>query len=164
LPSTSVRLLTPDDWSIFREVRLAALLDAPYAFGSTYDREVEAAEESWRARLAGRAQFVAELDGKVVGTAGGVREDDENAQLVSMWVAPQARGKGAGDGLMKAVDDWAREGGFETLVLWVTEGNRRAEALYARWGFTRTGVTKPVRHDSSRMEYQMRRSLRDSPG
>ena len=164
MPSTSVRLLTPGDWSIFREVRLAALLEAPYAFGSTYGREVEASEESWRARLVDRAQFVAELDGEVVGTAGGVREDDVHAQLVSMWVAPRARGKGAGDRLMNAVDEWAREGGFEALLLWVTEGNPRAEALYMRWGYTRTGANKPVSHDSSRMEYQMRRSLRDSPG
>jgi hypothetical protein len=73
------------------------LKDAPYAFGSKYEREVHAGEDNWRERLAGRAQFVAELDGQVAGTAGGVASDDPNAALISMWVARPLGGK-----------DWAR--------------------------------------------------------
>lgn len=154
-----IRRLQPDDWKVFREVRLAALSEAPYAFGSTHEREVLAADGIWRDRLGTRAQFAAELDGSVVGTAGGFREDDSTAALISMWVAPHARGKGAGDALVKAVIDWAGVEGFQTIRLWVAQGNDRAEALYLRWGFSRTGEAKPVSHDSSRMEFQMARSL-----
>ena len=141
---------------MFREVRLAALLDAPYAFGSTYEREVGADEDNWRTRLGGRAQFVAELDGKVVGTAGCIASDDTtSAALISMWVSPGARGKGAGEALVNAVLDWARNEGFVAVFLWVTVGNAPAEKLYARCGFTRTGATQPVRPAESRMELEM---------
>jgi len=141
-------------------VRLAALKEAPYAFGSTYTREVEAVEQGWRDRLGSRAQFVAELDGAVVGTAGGYPVDAAVAELISMWVAPLARGKGAGDGLVAGVVGWAEDGGFESIQLWVANGNDRAEALYRRCGFARTGREKPMSSDVNRMEFQMARSLR----
>ena len=141
-------------------MRLAALSDAPHAFGSKFEREVAAAEDVWRDRLRSRAQFLAELDGAVAGTAGGFREGDGTAELISMWVAPHARGKGAGEALVKAVVDWARAEGFPTIRLWVAHGNDRAEALYLRCGFARTGAEKAMSQDSNRMEFQMARKLR----
>ena len=43
-------------------MRLAALRDAPYAFGSTYEAELGAGENSWRSRLEARVRFVAQVD------------------------------------------------------------------------------------------------------
>jgi GNAT superfamily N-acetyltransferase len=140
-------------------VRLAALKDAPYAFGSKYEREVHAHEGNWRKRLAGRSQFVAELDGTVAGTAGGIASDDPNAALISMWVAPAARGKGVGEALVHAVLDWARGEGYPAIRLWVTDGNDAAERLYLRCGFTRTGASQPVFPGEPRIEIEMERDL-----
>lgn len=46
-------MLTPDDWPIWRELRLAALAEAPQAFGSRLaDWQGEGdREERWRDRL-----------------------------------------------------------------------------------------------------------------
>jgi GNAT superfamily N-acetyltransferase len=140
-------------------VRLAALKDAPYAFGSKYEREVHTDEGAWRTRLVGRTQFVAELDGMVVGTAGGIASDDGNAALISMWVAPSARGKGAGNRLVHAVIEWARQEGYPGIRLWVTDGNDAAEKLYLRCGFRRTGATQRVFPGEPRMEFEMERDL-----
>ena len=153
------RQLAEEDWEVFREVRLAALLDAPNAFSSSYKREVAADEDNWRKRLGDRAQFVAELDGKVVGTAGGIASDVTSAALISMWVAPRARGQGAAQGLVHQVLDWAKREGFHAVCLWVTDGNAAAETLYARCGFTRTGATQPVHSGECLMELEMIRRL-----
>ncbi|MGH7765773.1 MAG: GNAT family N-acetyltransferase [Candidatus Dormibacteraceae bacterium] len=139
-------------------MRLAALQDAPNAFEATYEREVHADETIWRRRLGGRAQFVIELDGQVAGTAGGVHEESYVA-LISMWVAPSARGKGAGDALVTAVLGWAREEGRHEVRLWVVDSNAAAQRLYSRCGFVPTGATQPVVPGQPRMELEMKRKL-----
>jgi ribosomal protein S18 acetylase RimI-like enzyme len=52
-----------------------------------------------------------------------------------MWVAPEARGRGVGDALIAAVEQWARRSGAGTLLLSVAAGNAAAAALYRRNGF-----------------------------
>lgn len=135
-----VRRLSPDEWQAFRAVRLAALKDAPYAFGSTWEHEKERSEEEWRQALTSRTRFVAVLDGQIVGlAAGGESGPHSVAALTSLWVDPGARGRGVGDELVTCVTAWAQAEGYNQLVLWVTEGNGHAEALYERSGFSRTG-------------------------
>ncbi|MFF4953412.1 GNAT family N-acetyltransferase [Streptomyces chattanoogensis] len=139
-----LQVLTSDDWRVWRDLRLAALAEAPYAFGSRLadwqgdgDRE-----ERWRARLEipGSRTFIAVLDGKPVGTASGVPGSRSDAvELISMWVSAAARGHGVGDSLMRAVEEWARQVRADVLELAVTPGNEHALALYRRNGMTDTG-------------------------
>jgi GNAT superfamily N-acetyltransferase len=151
-----IRRLEPDEWEAFRKIRLAALLEAPYAFGSTHQAEVRLDERSWRARLAERARFVAEQDGRIVGTVGaGPGEGKGTAALTALWVDPEARGRGVGAALVGAVMDWCRDEGHRTLLLWVTAENSIAERLYGRLGFERTGAVARVRPGEPRLEYEM---------
>ena len=63
-----LQVLTPDDWRVWRQLRLAALAEAPHAFGSRLaDWQGEGdREERWRARLGipGSFNVVAVLDGE----------------------------------------------------------------------------------------------------
>ncbi|MFB7631920.1 GNAT family N-acetyltransferase [Streptomyces sp. NPDC056149] len=153
----SVRPFEVGDWALYRAVRLAALADAPDAFGSTLEREQAFTEEKWRERLAGRDQFLAEDSGQAYGLIGIVPTGPRTADLVSMWVAPAARGRGVADLLVGEALRAADAGGIACVELWVTQGNDRAERLYARHGFHRTGRVQPVREGESRLEFAMKR-------
>jgi ribosomal protein S18 acetylase RimI-like enzyme len=118
------------------------LKDAPYAFGSTWDREKDATDDQWRAAVTARSRFVAVQGERVVGmAAGGDSNWSDTAALTSLWVEPGSRGQGIGDQLVTTVVEWAQAAGFSQVLLWVTEGNAHAEALYFRNGFLRTGET-----------------------
>lgn len=104
----TLKVLGPAGRAAWRALRLAALAEAPYAFGSRLaDRQGEGdREERWRARLsiAGSHNLIALRDREPVGMASGISTDVVGvAKLVSMWVAPSARGRGVGDLLLGAV-------------------------------------------------------------
>src|SRR2546428_11156264 len=95
--ATSVRRLGPEDWQLYRRVRLDALKEAPYAFGSTYEREVEFDDATWRRRVVDRVRLIAEGDGVVAGTAsGGDGEGDGGAAVTAVGGDPRYRRVGVG--------------------------------------------------------------------
>ncbi|WP_343238492.1 GNAT family N-acetyltransferase [Streptomyces sp. SID13031] len=154
--------LTADAWQTWRELRLAALEEAPYAFGSQLSDWVDAEEERWRARLdlPGSRNFVAVLDGTPVGMASGVRTDENGVvELISMWIAPAGRGRGIGDQLMAQVEHWARDSAAHTLQLAVANGNDRARDLYLRSGFRDTDLPGDLMPDGIHHEIVMRKPL-----
>lgn len=159
-----IRVLTPDDWAAWRPLRLAALGDAPHAFASrladwTGDAD---AEERWRGRLAipGSRNVLAVLDGHGVGMTSGVPTSHAGTvELISMWVAPEARGRGVGDELVGDVERWARSTGATVLQLSVAEGNAEAEVLYLRHGFRFTGELGDVMPDGAHRERVMEKVL-----
>lgn len=190
-----VRQVTADDWELMRDTRLAALADAPSAFGSSYAREARFTEEQWRDRFSERSvAFFAHDDSADPGAASaslagtglastpastgpastpastgpasalpaglaGVYVQGSEADLVSMWVHPSARGLGVGEALVAAAAAWAKASGYDKLFLWVTESNAPARRLYDRLGFTLTGESQPLPSDPSLPELRMSRAL-----
>jgi GNAT superfamily N-acetyltransferase len=157
-----VREVDADEWELLRDVRLAALREAPYAFGSSYAREAPFTEEQWRGRLSsecGVTFFAESPDRAAPAGLAGVYVEDGAADLVSMWVRPGARGLGVGRALVSAAADWAKARDHDTLYLWVTEANAAARRLYERCGFGTTGERQPLPSDPSLPEIQMRLPL-----
>jgi RimJ/RimL family protein N-acetyltransferase len=158
-----------DEWPKAKELRLEALRDeaAPIAFLETYEDALAQPDAFWQGRAEGAAAgvavkgFVAEdRDGRWVGTVtllierpGGdavfatAAPRAPQGHLVGVYIRPEARGAGLGEKLFAAALDWAfalEEPWLERVRLFVHERNGRAEALYRKCGFVRTGVTVPA--------------------
>lgn len=136
----SVRLLTAQDWEVLRAVRLAMLLDAPGAYGSSFARELAFTEETWRERTE-QSVFLAEReDGLPLGAATLLRLDPEDEpEIVAMWVAGHARGGGIADALVDACRERAVADGAHVVAMHVMLDNPRAVACYTRLGFVVDG-------------------------
>ena len=131
--------LSPDDWPVFRDLRLRALTEAPDAFGSRLADWAEAPVAAWRTRLEQvQLNLVARRGDEHVGMASGLLDGD-HVELISMWVDPAVRGSGVAAALLGAVVRWA-EGLDRSTYLMVRSDNARAVAAYERAGFVDLGV------------------------
>ena len=150
-------VLSPADWRVWRTLRLAALADAPDAFGSTSAEWTGHGdtEQRWRERLVTvPLNVVLSLNGQPAGMVSATALSRDGAvELISLWVAPFARGRGVGDAAIACVLVWAHaEYGDVPVVLSVKTSNMPAIQLYERHGFTDAG---PSPDDDS--ERRMRR-------
>jgi ribosomal protein S18 acetylase RimI-like enzyme len=135
----TIRATTEDDWELLKQIRLAALSDAPTAFGVSHATAAANSDAQWRGRASGRgpAQFVLALvDGVAVGLAGVVVSPTAEPELIAMWVRPEYRGAAVAGGLVGAIKKRAVEGGHASVVLAVSPSNERAAAFYRKQGFT----------------------------
>ncbi len=137
--------ITEHEWATWRPLRLAALAESPAAFGSTlaqWKGEGDT-EQRWRDRLgvAGSHNVVAFVDNEPSGMLSGMPDIDDPTLvwLMSMWVAPAARGSSVAQSLVHHVLAWAETEGMSSAHLHVREQNARAIAFYRRCGFTETG-------------------------
>jgi ribosomal protein S18 acetylase RimI-like enzyme len=136
--------LTPDDWQVWRKLRQSALAEAPEAFGSaladwTGDRDTQ---QRWRARLQDvPVNLVVVLDGEPAAMVSITAPDVRGAvELISMWVTPQARGRGVGDeAVRQAITRAGQRFPNCTMQLSVKTLNHPAIALYRRHGFVDAG-------------------------
>lgn len=135
-----VTRIGPADWEVFRDVRLASLSDAPDAFGSRYADWVDASAERWQARLTQVPLTLLAREGTtVLGVVSGHPVNDTWVELISMWVAPPARGQGVARRLIDAVVGWGA-GQRRSTYLMVRTDNVRARKSYERAGFVDRGV------------------------
>ena len=141
LPAVSavtVRPTTLQDWPLLKAVRLAALADAPTAFGVSHAEALANPDQQWMARAAGTGPgrfFLAFQRERAIGMAASVAQDNARASLIAMWVDPAARGLGAADRLIDAVKAHAAAQGVDEVILEVAPDNTRAVDFYKRHGF-----------------------------
>lgn len=118
--------------------RNAALYAAEYGWDADYEGLVARIVADFAADHDVRLErvWIAELDGRPVGCVMCVRDDaPATARLRLLLVEPDARGRGIGDRLVRAVVDFARETGYRDLVLWTNDVLSSARHLYQRHGF-----------------------------
>ncbi|MEG1326900.1 MAG: helix-turn-helix domain-containing GNAT family N-acetyltransferase, partial [Janthinobacterium sp.] len=135
-PSYILRNPQPGDmgWIIHRQ---AVLYAQEYGWNSEYEaliadilakfvREFDPARERC---------WIAEKDGKVIGSVFIVRQDDTTAKLRLLYVDPCARGLGIGSRLVDECLRFSRQAGYTKMVLWTNSILTGARRIYDRAGF-----------------------------
>jgi len=72
------------------------------------------------------------------------RPEDAGGEILSLYVSPDRWARGYGRALLIEGRQLLVDLGHRTLLLWVLEGNARAQALYASDGWTFTGERQPL--------------------
>lgn len=102
-----------------------------------YDATTDALYELFAA-TPGSRYYVAELDGHLIGGAGifpspGLPPD--TCELVKMYLAAEARGKGTGKLLIEHALQFARENGYKKVYIETMPELRKAMSVYEKFGF-----------------------------
>jgi ribosomal protein S18 acetylase RimI-like enzyme len=128
--------------------------------------DVSARQALWREGLArtprpGSATFVALVEGEIVGfaTVGASHSEDGTGELYAIYVDTTRWGHGAGRALIQHAEASLRESGFPKALLWVIEGNERAERFYQAAGWTRDGEKEDVFQGTTVTELRYRKQL-----
>ncbi|WP_426071505.1 GNAT family N-acetyltransferase [Janthinobacterium sp. DSP2-3-3] len=143
MPATTVRPLTPDDASAYRALRLAGIAELPAAFSTTHAAEsgLPLAQIAQRLRATFHQIIFGVFNEKQLIAIAGLRREPiavvhDKASLWGVYVAPQARGRGAGRQLVQAAITHAcaiPELGRVRLA--VAQDNHAALSLYLSCGF-----------------------------
>ena len=108
-----------------------------FGWDSTFEALVASIVADYAANASpGKDQaWIAEQNGRRVGCVFCVRKSDRVAQLRILLVDPAARGQGLGRQLVQRCVDFARDSGYQELVLWTNDPLASARRIYLAAGF-----------------------------
>ena len=146
--SIEVITATINDVYRLRALRLAALHDAPTAFGAKYDDEIKKPVLEWQERLKNTTWCFVVADGVDIGLLAVDRADkDRNSDcwLSSWWISEEFRGGGIPKLMLNWVEGLCAESNWKKIGLGVWPENLRAIAAYKKLGFTQADKPLPSR-------------------
>lgn len=165
----AIRWVRQDEVETYRAFRLRALADAPDAFGDSLAAAEARPWSAWVDRVAANAAgetsvLVVAVDAETdtwLGMTGSYLGEPGTvvADVISVWVAPEARRRRIASALMEGARAWARSRGATQMRLWVTATNARARALYAGLGYRPTGTSRPLASNPALQDVEMTRPV-----
>ena len=83
-----------------------------------------------------------DVDQKIIGYAGVFAPGAAEADILTVGVVPEHRGKGIAKALMALITNWAKEQGTTAMMLEVKTDNREAIGLYESLGYSTLNIRK----------------------
>lgn len=163
--------LSLGEWQKYRDIRLLALRSDPYAFGASYEEEINLSEVDWCNRI--NAMWFAVIDQEPVGLIGLLRKEHRASKhcgyIFGLWVKPAFRDRGIAKNLIKKLQDLAPSLGLRKISLLVSRTQPAARNLYEKMGFEEIGLLKEnllkngQYFDQYLMEWQVRAQGKNLP-
>lgn len=142
-----VRQLGPEDWKMFREMRLHALRKRPGSFTARAETAERFPDETWREFLSNPKQAAFGLfdDDNLIGISAIFTDRDDasgsTALLGMSWINPEWRGKGFSRSIYEARITWARGRGMTRIRVSHRHGNAPSQRAMISHGFKLAGRT-----------------------
>ena len=151
---------TANDGALLRQLRIAALTDAPYAFGARFEDELAKPLASFDIIASRHAcsetstSFFAFIANVPIGMIGAFQEQYPpfRSFICSLWLEPAHRGTSAATKLVQTACSWLRRSSEQDVFAWVSDCNHRAQAFYRKLDFIPTTEHQPL--PSNPYEYE----------
>ena len=139
-----LRAMQPEDWPAVRDIYLAGI-----ATGIATFQTGAPPYEQWDSSHLPDCRLVAQGEsGALLGWAAlsptSARPVYRGVVEVSIYIAPESRGKGVGRALLTALGEQAEQQGYWTLVSSVFAENAASRGLHRACGFREVGVREKI--------------------
>lgn len=133
-----MKMLTKNDWEIWKQFRLAALKNSPESFGSSYEEELTWPDVAFQNQLSKSEIFGAFIDDLLVSSAGfytlNSLKTKHRGVIWGMYTLAEYRGEGIASALIQAIITHARSRVTQLHLTCVTS-NLGAVMFYQKLGF-----------------------------
>ena len=139
-----IEIISENDWSRLRAIRLKSLVVNPEAFGGTHEIESAESESEWRAKFEKLDFLIASVDGvdaAMMSVEVLVGDFGATCWIGGCWSDPSYRGRGLLRALFDFVDQQDRDWKIQGLGVWID--NYNAIAAYEKLGFVKMGEDTP---------------------
>ena len=149
----TIRPFAPEEWVLFKTVRLKALASDPGVFGRSYAHEAVFPDEEWQARLKNPdAAVFGIFDDTLVGMTGVfiAPENPDTVRFVADWLEPTARGTGISAQMYETRASWAKaRPAIHRLSVSYRADNAAAIRAGEKFGFTFTHAADHIWPDGA---------------
>ena len=157
-----IKVLAGDSATRLKSLRLAALKDAPYAFGAQYEVDNQKPITFWQQSIADTNWFFVANNGEDIGLIGVEAAGEDRGSdcwIFGWWIAPNYRGRGITALMLGKIDEFCLDKNWQKQGLGVWPENERAIAAYRKLGFTSGSGPIPSRSKPGQLYLPMYRNL-----
>jgi DNA-binding MarR family transcriptional regulator/N-acetylglutamate synthase-like GNAT family acetyltransferase len=139
LPMVSIRPFQPGAGDVGFVAHLhGRLYDKTYQFGPMFEYYVMKGLTEFMIHTDGGELWIAEVDGKMVGSIAITKFNDSVAQLRWFVLDEDYHGRGIGKKLMETALDFCKKQGYQSVFLWTVSILETARNLYQKYQFRLT--------------------------